>query len=161
MAREKISFESYGDTILLKHEELITSNVSEVYKLSLSEEKKRKIIEEYVKNRNITEYVSIWVKSLMKDDLYLIKYNEKFIEEELEKSREYMYLADLIGDDCLEDNIHCLSYVSNWSDCIEELLERGGIYSNNIGSLISKSNNLKNQIWLLPPKRMIYESEEE
>ena len=162
MAREKINFESYGDTILLEHEELITSNVSEVYKLSISEERKRKIVEKYVEGLHIyPEYVSIWIKSLMKDDLYLIKYNEKFIKEELEKSREYMYLADLIGDHCLEDNIHCLSNVSNWSDCIEELLVRERIYSNNSGSLISKSNNLKNQIWLLPPKRMIYKSEEE
>lgn len=161
MTREKLNFESYGDTILLEHEELITSNVSEVYKLSLPEEKKRKIVEKYVESLHIyPEYVSIWIESHMEDDLYLIKYNEKFIKEELEKSRDYKYPADLCGDSCLEDSIRSMSYVSDWSDCLEELLSREGICDER-GSLISRSNNLKNQIWLLPQEMMIFESEDE
>lgn len=159
MAREKLKFEPYGDTILLEHEELITSNVSEVYKLSLPEEKKRKIIERYVESTHILrEYRSIFVESRMDDDLYLIKYNEKFIEEELKKYRDYVYPAYLCGDDCLDDSIRSLSFVSNWSDCLEELLSREGICDKR-GSLISISNNLKNQIWLLPPE--IFDESEE
>ena len=161
MAREKLNFESYGDTILLEREELITSNVSEVYKLSLPEEKKRKIVEKYVESLHILcEYHSGIVESFMNfSDLYLIKYNEKFIEKEKEKSRWYMYPAYLIGDDCLEDSIRSMSFVKNWSDCLEELLSREGICDDR-GSLISKSNNLKNQIWLLPQEMMIFESED-
>lgn len=161
MAREKLNFESYGDTILLEHEELITSDVSEVYKLSLSEEKKRKIVEKYVESLHIyPEYVSIWIESHMKDNIYLIKYNEKFIEEEKEKSRDYMYPAYLYGDDCLDDSIRSMNFVSNWSDCLEELLEREGICDRR-GSLISRSNNLKNQIWLLPSEMMSFNESEE
>jgi hypothetical protein len=160
MAREKLNFESYGDTILLEHEELITSNVSEVYKLSLPEEKKRKIVEKYVGSLHIyPEYVSIWIESHMEEDFYLIKYNEKFIEEELEKGRNYMYPAYLIGDSCLEDMIRSMSFVSNWSDCLEDLLEREGICDKR-GSLISRSNNLKNQIWLLPSEMLFLEPED-
>lgn len=164
MAREKINFESYGETILLEREELITSNVSEVYKLSLPEEKKRKIVEKYVKSLNIIYGFYTFdqqVEFAMNDDLYLIKYNEKFIEEEEEKhGRQYVYPADLIGDSCVEDMIRSMSFVSNWSDCLEDLLEREGICDER-GSLISRSNNLKNQIWLLPPEMVFFESEEE
>jgi len=162
MAREKLNFESYGDTILLEHEELITSNVSEVYKLSLPEEKKRKLVEKYVKSLNrIYGFYTLdqQVEFAMNDDLYLIKYNEKFLREEEEKSRNYMYPAYLIGDSCLEDMIRSMSFVSNWSDCLKDLLEREGICDKR-GSLISRSNNLKNQIWLLPPEMVFFESED-